>query len=39
MISKKRAAQTRLGSDWSGHFGLFASRFAHFGRTHPTVYA
>ncbi len=38
-ISKKRIAQTGLRSDWSGHFGLFAGRFARSGRTYPMVHA
>jgi len=38
-ISKKRIAQTGLRSDWSGHFGLFAGRFARFGRTYPMAHA
>ncbi|MFC7411827.1 hypothetical protein [Hydrogenophaga atypica] len=38
-ILKKRVAQTGLRSDWSGHYGLFAGRFALFGRTYPMVHA
>jgi hypothetical protein len=32
---EERVAQTRLRSDCEGHFGLFAGRFARFGRTYP----
>lgn len=38
-ISKKRVVQTRLRSECEGHFGLFAGRFAHFGRTYPRAHA
>lgn len=39
LISKKRAAQTRLRSDVEGHIGLFAVRLAHFGRTYAAAHA
>lgn len=39
LISKKQATQMRLRSDCEGHCGLFVGRFAHFGRTYPTVHA
>ncbi|WP_146052312.1 hypothetical protein [Diaphorobacter sp. LR2014-1] len=38
-ISKKRVVQTRLRSECEGHFGLFAGRFARFGRTYPMAHA
>ncbi len=38
-ISKKRVAQTRLRNECEGHFGLFAGRFARFGRTYPMAHA
>jgi len=38
-ISKKRVAQTRPRSKFEGHFGLFAGRFARFGRTYPMAHA
>lgn len=38
-ISKKQVAQTRLRNECEGHFGLFAGRFARFGRTYPTAHA
>lgn len=38
-ISKKQVAQTRLRNECEGHFGLFAGRFARFGRTYPMAHA
>lgn len=38
-ISRKRVVQTRLRSECEGHFGLFAGRFARFGRTYPMAHA
>ena len=32
-------AQTRLRSDCTGQSGLFAGRFARFGRTYPMAHA
>lgn len=34
-----RVAQKRLRSEFGAHFGLFAGRFAHFGRTYPVIHA
>jgi len=39
LISKKRAAQTRLRSDCDGQSGRFAGHLAHFGRTYPQAHA
>ena len=39
LISKTRAAQTRLRSDCNGPSGRFAGPPAHFGRTYPWAHA